>query len=315
MASSEPNVFPVAWYPACWAKDLRDQPLKRRIAGRDYVLWRDATGTPHALQAYCPHRGADLSLGRCGGDHLMCAYHGWQFTADGQCRHIPAHPDKPIPDFAHARTYPVQERLGLLWLYPEADVEPPVLQVFPELENPQLVLAPFDATWQAHLTRVVESVLDVAHLHFVHKKTIGKRTPAAVQNMQFAVKEDGNRIEIELGDALLVFQWPQQWMLLPNNGSPSFLQYLAFTPVEQEGTVLYGIAGRSFAKRVPGLTPFFSRFSAKVLEEDRAIVESQHPRPIPEALRLEVHVEADGPQVRYRNRWFQFLQGEPKLES
>ena len=44
------------------------------------------------------------------------------------------------------------------------------------------------------------------------------------------------------------------------------------------------------------------------------MVESQHPRPIPEALRLEAHVAADAAQVRFRQRWFELLQGnEPKI--
>jgi hypothetical protein len=67
-------------------------------------------------------------------------------------------------------------------------------------------------------------------------------------------------------------------------------------------------------KFVPGMNRFFSRYSSKVLEEDRAVVESQHPRPIPEALRMEAHVPTDGPQVRFRNRWYDFLvNDEPRV--
>ncbi|WP_246333851.1 hypothetical protein [Thermoactinomyces mirandus] len=42
-------------------------------------------------------------------------------------------------------------------------------------------------------------------------------------------------------------------------------------------------------------------------------MESQHPHYVPEALQMEVHVPADGPQVRFRNRWYRFLtKDEPK---
>ncbi|KSU84634.1 MULTISPECIES: hypothetical protein [Fictibacillus] len=45
----------------------------------------------------------------------------------------------------------------------------PPLQLFEELENQEYVLAPYESFWKAHFTRVVESVLDVVHLSFVHK--------------------------------------------------------------------------------------------------------------------------------------------------
>nr|WP_176523516.1 hypothetical protein [Bacillus pseudomycoides] len=42
------------------------------------------------------------------------------------------------------------------------------------------------------------------------------------------------------------------------------------------------------------------------------VVESQHPRPIPEALRIEAHVYADATQMKFRQRWFQFLMGKER---
>ncbi|EEM16415.1 hypothetical protein P4U78_01700 [Bacillus pseudomycoides] len=48
----------------------------------------------------------------------------------------------------------------------------------------------------------------------------------------------------------------------------------------------------------------------KVLQEDQVVVESQHSRPIPEALKMEAHVYADAAQMKFRQRWFQFLTSE-----
>ncbi|WDL99482.1 aromatic ring-hydroxylating dioxygenase subunit alpha [Alicyclobacillus sp. ALC3] len=320
---SDERVFPVAWYPVAWSKELKGKPIKRRLVGRDFVLYRDRRGQVRCLEAYCAHRGADLSLGKCVNGRLQCAYHGWEFAESGMCEHIPAHPNRPVPDFARVRAYPVREEAQLIWVYPSdagGDApcdkdKAPALNVFPELNDPRFVLAPYDEEWRAHLTRVVESVLDVAHLAFVHKKTIGRRVPAEIKKMQFEAAGSPDVISIHNGGGLLEYRFPQQWMLRPDSSTNAqFINYVVFSPIDSNHTRIFGFAGRTFAKHVPGMSRIFSNYSRKILREDQAVVESQHPRPIPEALRMEAHVPADAPQVRFRQRWFDFLTGdEPKV--
>ncbi|KJD44178.1 aromatic ring-hydroxylating oxygenase subunit alpha [Paenibacillus terrae] len=323
---SDQQVFPIAWYAISWSKELRDKPLKKRLLGKDIVLYRDNHRQVRAIHAYCPHRGADLSLGFCQNGHITCPYHAWSFDENGQCVDIPAHPGRAIPDFAHTYAYPAIEKAGLLWVYPQAvgpasgpgteswasTLTPPPLELFPELEDPNLVMSPYDSVWKAHLTRVVESVLDVAHLPIVHNKTIGKKSSTDI-HIQF--EADHDHIRVKNGSGLLQYTFPQQWILTPaEEGRSKFINFVTFTPIEQEVTAIYGLAGRNFAKFVPGMSRIFSRYSSRVLEEDRTVVESQHPRPIPEALRMEAHVPADGPQVRFRNRWYDFLvNDEPRV--
>ncbi|MCY0877315.1 MAG: aromatic ring-hydroxylating dioxygenase subunit alpha [Firmicutes bacterium] len=315
---SDENVFPVAWYAVAWSRELGTTPVKRRLLGEDIVLYRDKGGRVHALTAYCSHRGADLTLGRCTAQGLTCAYHGWTFDGTGECVRIPAHPERAIPEFARMTAYATQERANLIWVYPEAiskNVTPPPLSLFPELEDDRFALSPYEQRWQAHLTRVVESVLDVAHLAFVHKRTIGKRVSEAVTQMAFTVP-DRDSIDIENGGGRLLYRFPQQWLLRPSQASSAeFINYVTFTPIDRQETMIYGYAGRTFARRIPGLSQIFSRYSRRILNEDKMIVESQHPRPIPEALRMEAHVPADAPQVRFRQRWFEFLSSpnEPKV--
>ncbi|KPV44664.1 aromatic ring-hydroxylating oxygenase subunit alpha [Alicyclobacillus ferrooxydans] len=304
---SDDTVVPVAWYPIGWSKDLKSKPMKRRIAGVDVVLFRDHRGNPKCLTAYCTHRGADLSLGACTDGHIRCAYHGWEFDGDGRCQKIPAHPERPIPKFAHLTAYKAAEKAGLIWVYPH-DGEPPELKVPSQLEDPKFRLAPYEQEWTAHLTRVVESVLDVAHLAFVHRKTIGRRLPEKVSDLRFEVP-DKDGIRIYNGGGLLDYWFPQQWLLRPSGDSKdSFINYVTFLPVDRDRTIIFGYAGRTFARNVPFLNRIFSKYSLRILTEDRAVVESQHPRPIPQALRMEAHVPADAPQVRFRQRWYEFLQ-------
>lgn len=310
------RIFPCSWYAVGFSNELGKKPVRKKVIGRDMVLYRDQNSEPHALHAYCPHRGADLSLGCVKNGRLMCAYHGWEFNGEGDCEEIPSQPGKPIPKFAHTASFPVKEHAGLIWVYPKpaSDQDVPDFQIMPDLEDARYRLSPYKAEWKAHFTRVVESVLDVAHLSFVHKKTIGKRSKQAIQDLPYT--HDGDQIVIQNGGGLLEYWFPQQWILRPSEKTKnSFINYVTFTPVDEEETLIFGYAGRTFAKKLKFMDKTFSKYSLKVLDEDKAVVESQHPRPIPEALRMEAHVYADGPQIAFRKRWFDFLTAEEEHVS
>ncbi|KZZ84739.1 aromatic ring-hydroxylating oxygenase subunit alpha [Bacillus sp. SJS] len=301
------RVFPSAWYAVAFSSELKKDPIRKKVTGREIVLYRDDKGEANALHAFCPHRGADLSLGCVKDGKLMCAYHGWKFESDGTCTEIPSQPTKAIPKFAHTAAFPVTEEAGLIWVYPDhLEKNVPELQVIPDVKDKRYRLSPYQAHWNAHLTRTVESVLDVAHLSFVHKKTIGKKTSTVFHDLPYTHERDN--ITIQNGGGLLEYRFPQQWLLRPaKEAKSSFINYVTFTPVDEEETMIFGYAGRTFAKNIPFMDRVFSKYSLKVLDEDKSIVESQHPRPIPEALRMEAHVYADGPQIAFRKRWFEFL--------
>ncbi|AZB42114.1 aromatic ring-hydroxylating dioxygenase subunit alpha [Bacillus sp. FJAT-42376] len=309
------RVFPSAWYAVAYSSELTKKPVRKKVIGREMVLYRDQQGEVKALHAFCPHRGADLSLGCVKNGELMCAYHGWKFDGDGTCSEIPSQPDKPIPKFAHTAAFPVTEEAGLIWVYPDYEAEEvPDFQVIPDIKESRYRLSPYKAHWDAHLTRAVESVLDVAHLSFVHKKTIGRNSNTVFHDLPYT--HEGDSIMIQNGGGLLEYRFPQQWILRPAHDTKhAFINYVTFTPVDEEETMIFGYAGRTFAKKVPFMDRVFSKYSLKILDEDKSVVESQHPRPIPEALRMEAHVYADGPQIAFRKRWFEFLSQEEKKIS
>ena len=97
------------------ASSLRRGRVRAGVLGpRRLALYRDAHGQAHAIDARCPHLGADLSQGRVTPEGLRCAFHGWTFGADGACRAAPGHRDPPG---RCARVYPLEERWNLLWLF------------------------------------------------------------------------------------------------------------------------------------------------------------------------------------------------------
>ncbi|MXW20848.1 MAG: Rieske 2Fe-2S domain-containing protein, partial [Gammaproteobacteria bacterium] len=48
------------WYPAVESENLKDKPVKQRMLGQDFVLWRDGDGQAHCLSNTCCHRGGSL---------------------------------------------------------------------------------------------------------------------------------------------------------------------------------------------------------------------------------------------------------------
>jgi len=44
------------WYPICPSDFVAERPVSLRRLGRKFVLWRETSGTLHALEDHCPHR-------------------------------------------------------------------------------------------------------------------------------------------------------------------------------------------------------------------------------------------------------------------
>ncbi len=105
-----------SWYPLCLTGDLASGAvIGRDVLGTRVVAWRDADGRPVVQVAWCPHLGADLSIGEVVEGRLRCAYHHWSFDGQGACAHIPS--GDRIPDAARLFTYPAAEQWGLVWMF------------------------------------------------------------------------------------------------------------------------------------------------------------------------------------------------------
>jgi len=103
------------WYVAALPGEVTSAPLARRILNEKVVIFRTIAGRVTALQDRCPHRLLPLSRGRVVGEHLQCGYHGAEFSADGKCVLVPGQPE--VPDNAGIRSYPAEEKYGLVWIW------------------------------------------------------------------------------------------------------------------------------------------------------------------------------------------------------
>src|SRR3546814_15839458 len=79
------------WNVASEASEVvMGSPRKVRMLGFDFVLFRDGTGRVACLSDVCIHRGASLSKGRCEGDRVACAFHGWESDGEAGAQQSPA---------------------------------------------------------------------------------------------------------------------------------------------------------------------------------------------------------------------------------
>ena len=112
----EGGLFRQSWYAVCRSEDLaRGQVLGREFFGGKVVVHRDREGNAHVQSAYCPHLGADLSLGAVTDDGLQCRFHRWEYAANGKCVRTGIG-DAPPPT-ACLYTFPVCEKLGVVWAF------------------------------------------------------------------------------------------------------------------------------------------------------------------------------------------------------
>jgi len=187
-AGPDPNY----WYAMARSDALPRGAVKEAVFWeRSIALFRSHDGVVGAIANSCAHRRIKLTLGTVSGNHLACAYHGWEYDATGRVAHIPHDLfGRPMPDLC-VRAYPVRERYGLIWIFPgdlERAAETP-LPPFPEMEGQRpWASVKFDLLWRAHFSIIVENLLDFSHA-YLHRRS------RAFENVVLTHSEaDGTRV-------------------------------------------------------------------------------------------------------------------------
>jgi len=156
-----------SWFPVALASDVpAGRPLGRDFLGTRVVIYRDATGRAVVQGAYCPHLGADLSVGEVVEGQVRCAYHHWRFDCAGTCVDIPA--GDRIPPGARIPTYPSAEAWGLIWAFNGTAPTFPVPGI-PGVEERELICETrFRGTRAVDPWVSVSNGVDFQHLRTLH---------------------------------------------------------------------------------------------------------------------------------------------------
>jgi phenylpropionate dioxygenase-like ring-hydroxylating dioxygenase large terminal subunit len=164
---------PDYWYAVELDNRLRPGQVVEVVFWQQAIaLFRGEDGEVRALTNRCAHRQLKLSLGQVNGCKLQCVYHGWMYDCDGRLTQVPhEHFGDKLPNVT-LRTYPVQIRYGLIWIFPG---DPSLAHVrtiprIPELEGPdRWACEPLVFVWKAHHSILIDNVSDFTHAH-LHRK-------------------------------------------------------------------------------------------------------------------------------------------------
>lgn len=186
----EQELITQRWYPIALSTDLKRKPVGLERFGKRLVLWRDDQGVAHLHDARCPHRGADLALGKVVQGCLQCPYHGFLYEASGACVQTPCDgPQAKIRADLHLKDHPIMERAGVIWQWIGAgqpEGAPPSFEgVDPDYA--QQVWAVMQ--WDVALSRAVEGMLDMYHVPFAHGRYV--RSSATMLD-PFDAQRDGD---------------------------------------------------------------------------------------------------------------------------
>jgi phenylpropionate dioxygenase-like ring-hydroxylating dioxygenase large terminal subunit len=301
-----------AWYVAAWADEIGGpEPLARRICNDPIVLFRDSAGRVSALADRCCHRAAPLHLGTVVEGGIQCGYHGLVIDGTGRCVHIPG--QRLIPDDARVRSYPVVEKDQMIWVWtgdprradPAAIVDYPFHNDAGRWPNKHDVY-PIKANYML----MVDNLMDLTHLGYLHAKTVGGnpaahvdaemktvRTPRGVKFTRWMrnsvppptyVKAAGftGRVdrwqEFEFVAPSSVLQWTGATDAgggdSQREGGFQFRLFHGLTPETETSCFYFWSVANGYRQNEPEATEQLYREIAPTFVEDRVMVEAQQAR-------------------------------------
>lgn len=286
------------WYAITPSNDVRKgQITALRRCGLDLALWRNDQNELGCVVDLCTHRHVKISLGELKNDCIMCPFHGLEFAKDGSCTFVPsigkAHQTN-IERF-NVKAYKVVEAHGIIYLflgeYEQASSE---LPFFLDLDESWSYSEILDV-WDTHYSRAIENQLDVLHLPFIHRKTIGRGNKTLVNGPKVIFEDQTLRTSAQNAldsgqkpltsedceikeDMHLRFKFPNLWM---NHISEKVRAVIYFAPVDDEQTHMYI---RFYNKLTPIklINKLIAQVGAyanrKIEEEDKVVVITHHPK-------------------------------------
>lgn len=306
------------WYVILDSKELKNKPLRIKRLNVNLALWRDESGTVCCIADRCCHRGVSLGCGKIINGNLECPFHGFLYDKTGKVIVIPANGmNKTVPETMKVQSYKTFEGYGLIWLWwgnDEKIKDEPFF--FKELAD--FSYTTFADPWSVHYSRAIENQLDVVHLPFVHRTTIGsgsktlvngpvvKRDNELITFYVNNIKDDGNTTPLKPDEIVdyeklfhLQFHYPNIWQ---NFISDNIRAFAAFVPVDDDNSIVY-IRFYQRMIKIPILKELFNYLgkvsSIVILRQDKRVVLTQLPKK--SELKMDERlIMGDKPIIEYR---------------
>ena len=213
----------------------------------------------------------------------------------------------------------MRERYGVVWVaLGEPNDDLPALAVADEPGTRTVLAGPY--RFHAHGPRVIENLLDVAHLGFVHAGLLGdpqrgemedyevtagsgNRGPEAKQIRIWQPDPDGTGVGALVSYCYAV-QGPLTAHFIKLHSGKQFGILAQVAPVDAEFSEMRLVMALNYGEEIPDAE--LIAFQDRVTEQDRAIVESQRPELLPLDLQAELHLRSDRTAIAYR-QWLRKL--------
>lgn len=325
-----------AWYVACTSTEIDDKPLGRTICKQPIVFYRGADGGVAALEDFCPHRGAPLSLGRVVEGKLVCGYHGLEMGCDGKTI---AMPGQRVRGFPPIRAFPVEERHGFVWVWPgdPALADATKIHPLPWADDEHWAYGGGLFHIGCDYRLMIDNLMDLTHETYVHATSIGQKE---IDETPCTTRTEGD--EVITSRFMNGIQPPPFWQMalrgnhLPDDQPVDRWQICRFTPPShvmiEVGVALAGHGGydapadkkassivvdfitpetdtsiwyfwgmaRNFNPKDKALTAQIREGQGKIFSEDLEILERQQRnlQRWPERKVLSLNIDAGGVQAR-----------------
>ncbi|MBN9408464.1 MAG: Rieske 2Fe-2S domain-containing protein [Burkholderiales bacterium] len=279
-AEGEDGLFRQSWYPICLSTEVTSgQVIGVPFLDGKVVVFRGDDGIAHVTSAYCPHVGADLSVGKVVGNHVQCAFHHWEYDGSGQC--VKTGVGDPPPQSACLFVFPSQERFGIVWAF---NGEEPLFEL-PDMGVPddELHIWPYKYHRPFHSDPWVfaANTPDMQHLKAVHGAKFDHDDPHDTikwdeWGLEYNVKahhQGGVPIDWNLGLRGTGFFW--------RNGTYGDIWCAAVTGFGLPSPGMHQVFGAAMVRKGPGQDERLARMRAiteRTIGEDDAILDTIHYR-------------------------------------
>jgi len=319
------------WYVILESKELKkNKPLRVMRFNEQLSLWRDENNEVCCISDKCCHRGVSLSCGRIVNGKIECPFHGFLYDKSGIVNVIPANGrNRPVPENMKVKSYKTFEGYGFIWLWwgenSKISEEP---FFFKELND--FSYSGLKDHWNVHYSRAIENQLDVVHLPFVHRTTIGRGNktlvngPVVIREKELItfyvnnIIDDGKTVPLKPDEITnyknffhLQFHYPNIWQ---NFISDKIRAFAAFVPVDEENTIIYIRYYQALIK-IPllrELVNYIGKISSKIiLRQDKRVVVTQLPKKSGYRINEQL-IMGDRPIIEYRKHRQELLESNSK---
>ena len=300
------------WFPILLPHELPTpdcDPARVRVLGEFFAAFRDTSGKLGLLDARCPHRGADLSVGISEAGGLLCPRCFWKFDVDGNLLELPMEPaDSPLWE-VKAPAFKITEYGGMIWGYfgPHDDI--PDLPEFEwtRVEGDQRFTSRF---WvECSYMQGVEGGLDASRVAALERAGAVDASDPMGDEVSHTVEAKSTDYGLLIGTALdsdgnvnpelQVTQWLMPFYTTAPADAGGVLEGVAWVPIDDENTMAFAVTYNPKRK-----------LSKKVLDEIR-LGKRVHPQLTEGSLRRSRNKEngfqerkrADGTYVPFGDRF------------